>query len=153
MSKVARHLLVCTRAETKAEALFNRALDRLHQYNQRLVDLSNQIAKSQPQMSGAVGLALYSCSQAGCRGCPHARWEQYFWKPSRTRKQTTDQLSTINLSKKKQDPVKKLKPTTEGYEKTKALIQEAKFILKMRSKLVASFRQLEYAMGRTQMGA
>jgi len=94
--------------------------------------------------SGSVGLYLLPCSKEGCRGCPHPRWVKYIWRHNP--RDGKEQLVTVNLNAEKQDPVMVLKRKYEGYERTKRLIQEAKHILKLRSKLIASLRAVEYAV-------
>lgn len=144
MTKLVQTWEVSAAAETKVEDLFDRVLDKLHWQNQRLAQLVEEIRTAQPMASGSVCLELHPCRPEGCRGCPHGRWVQYHWRPSKTNGEE-DILISVNLSAAKRDPILPLPRKAEHFQKTATLIREAKSILSDRAKLISVFRKVEYA--------
>ena len=139
MTNVAKARESAVAAETRVEKTVLMVLDRLHALNARLVALHGEIKSAQPVSSGSVCLELYPCGP-GCAGCPHPRWVKYTWTVETSEKPSV--LLSINLDAKGRDPILTLARSTPHYEKTAALIREAKSILIERKKILASIRAL-----------
>lgn len=142
MTNVAKARESAVAAETRVEKTVLKVLDRLHALNTRLVALHGEIKQAQPVASGAVCLELYPCGP-GCSGCPHPRWVKYTWTEETPSKPSM--LLGINLDAKERDPVLTLARGAPHYEKTAALIREAKSILIERKKILASVKTLRYS--------
>lgn len=142
MTDIARARESAVTAETKVEHFFNEVLDKLNHQNARLAQLHDEIKSSQPISSGSVCLEMYPCGP-GCTGCPHPRWVKYRWSDDTAKK--AGMLMGTNLDASKKDPVLALARSEPHYQKTVALVREAKTILKERSGLLTSLRSLRYA--------
>lgn len=142
MTDVAKARESAIAAETRIETTMNRALDRLHALNNRLVELHALIKEAQPVASGAICLELYPCGP-GCSGCPHPRWVKYMWTEATDNRPAM--LLGLNLDSKGKDPVRALLRKGTHYPATVKLIREAKTILAERANILSCVRPLRYA--------
>lgn len=143
MSRVVANMEAAAAAETQTEVTLDRVLDRLHGYNHRLGEIHHLLRQIQDKSSGSVLLELYACGR-GCKGCPHPRWMQYFWKSRPTvRTGERDLLVAVNLCAAGKDPYFHLPRKHPQFQEMADLVREAKAILKKKSTLLSRLRALE----------
>lgn len=117
------------------------SVNKLDEINDRLKEISSELKTYQPPISGRLTLELVKCSKEGCIACPHPRWLS--WKVIHT-KYGDKKLA----SKMVDDPWRRIKGSgefKENYLYIKALVLEAREIIKERQELTKAFQKLRTA--------
>ena len=122
---------------------FKLASDVIDIINNRLNNYSNRLRELQPIKEGSIQLELHNCGK-GCRGCPHAKWKKW---GGRKRGGT----KPLWLAFKIEHPERSLKKKgefEEVYEESLEVIQEAKYLIKMKKDLMVEHRKIGSMMRR-----
>lgn len=125
-------------SSTKARAISNWAVTRIHEINTRLTEIAQVLRDIQLKRDGVILLELYDCSR-NCLGCPHPRWIQWKWHKNKIRNNWIGHRISG-------DPIPKLKRSdsfADTYAERLQLSREVKSLIAERSSIIKRLSDLD----------